>query len=389
MAGYNIRSLAELGAQARQFFTQSVDGAVASLWANTFAVFAKVLALLDFEHELRRAWLFKQIFASTADELWLARHAYEYGLAQGAGLPALGQVVVACPPGTVVPAGLSFVRADGVAYTTLSGAIAAGTSVTLYLEADAVGADGNAPAGTTLDLSPDTAAPVGLGGTAVVVAADDGSGLSGGVDAEDPESLRARVLDRKRNPPQGGAAQDYRTWVAASLPGLVDQVFVDSFQNDSRSVWVMFTARNTPDGRTDPASVLAAYLADPVGTVIPTLAQVARAQAYIDDDLRKPVTARAFLSPPTPIAVPLTIAGLTPDTDDIRAAVAAELAAVFLDRAEPGKPTKGDFVLSRSWLEEAISRATGEDRHRLPLPADDLTFGAGEYPVLGTISYTS
>ncbi|ACL57414.1 baseplate J/gp47 family protein [Methylobacterium nodulans] len=369
MAGYNIRSLAELGSQARKYFTQAVEGAVALVWANTFTVFAKVLALLDFEHEQRRAWLFKQMFASTADEIWLVRHAFELGLAQGAGQTAFGRVTVAATPGLVVPAGLTWVREDGLTYTTLAQAIAAGNSVTLYVEADLVGEVGNVAAGTELTLSPDSDAPEALGTVATVVAAEDGSGLSGGIDAEDLESLRARVLARKRNPPHGGAEGDYIAWVTEALPGVVRAVWVDSFSNDARSVWVMFTVADQPNG-------------------IPTAAQVATVQAHIDDGVRRPVTARVFVSAPIAHHINLLIAGLSPDTPDIRDAIAAEVEAVFVDRAEPGKPTKGAFALSRSWLTEAISRATGEDRHRLVTPADDLVFGPGQLPVPGLISYT-
>ncbi|GJD51077.1 hypothetical protein OPKNFCMD_3828 [Methylobacterium crusticola] len=368
MAGYSIRALADLSRAARSYFTGAAGGAVASVWANTFTVFAKVLGLLTYEHELRRRWLSRQIFASTADELWLARHAFELGLAQGAGVAALGSVTAAATPGLAIPAGLTFVRDDGLTYTTLARAIAAGPTVTLYVEADAVGEAGNAPAGTVLALSPDTAAPDGLGAGGTVDADEDGGGLSGGVDPEDLESLRARVLARKREPPHGGSARDYAAWLAAALPGVVRAVFVDAYANDARSVWVVFTVADQPDG-------------------IPSAGQVTIAQAYLDDPVRRPVTARVFVAAPAPVAVSVAIGGLTPDTPDIRAAIAAELAAVFVDRAEPGRPTLGPFVLSASWLNEAVSRATGEDRHRLVSPSGDLTFGAGQYPVLGAVSY--
>ncbi|MCJ2108021.1 baseplate J/gp47 family protein [Methylobacterium sp. E-041] len=367
MAGYSVRSLAELSKTARGYFTGAIEGAVASVWANTFTVIGKVLALLDFEHDQRRAWLFKQMFASTADELWLARHAFELGLSASPGTAAIGQITVAAPIGLSVPAGLGFVRGDGVTYTTLTGATATVDGVTVYVEADAVGGLGNADAGTVLALSSDSATPVGLATQGAVAPAADGSGLTGGTDAEAVEALRARVLARRRNPPQGGAADDYRAWVHEAL-GTVRDVFVDSFQNDSRSVWVMFTVTDQPN-------------------FVPTSTQVALVQAYLDDPLRRPVTARVFVSAPVPQAVPILIQALEPDTPDIRASIAAELAAVFIDRAEPGKPSQ-PFRLYRSWLEEAIGRAVGEDGHDLPMPAADIVFAAGQYPVLGAISYT-
>lgn len=369
MAGYPLRSLAELSERARKNFTQAVEGAIASVWPNTFTVFAKVLALLDFEHEQRRAWLFRQIFASTADALWLRRHGFELGLAPISGQPALGAVTVAATPGLVVPAGLQFVREDGLSYTTMTGARATAASVTLYLEADTAGSLGNLEPGAALALAPDAAAPEGLGSVATVVAQSDGSGLSAGTDGEPIEAFRARVLARKRRPPQGGSAHDYETWAREALPAIRD-VFVDSFVNDQRVIWLAFTVTDQPG-------------------FIPTLTQIARVQAYIDDPIRRPVTARAEVVRLVPVPVPIVIGGLSPDTPDIRASVAAEIAAVFIDRAVPGRPTLGGSVLSLSWLGEAVSRATGEDRHRLVAPLADLTFPAGRYPVLGPISYVA
>lgn len=367
MAGYSVRSLKELSQAARKYFTQSIDGAVASVWANTFTVVAKVLALIGQGLELRRAWLVRQLFASTADRVWLIRHGFELGLQPGPAMPALGTATAATTPGTLVPAGLQYARADGVTFTVQAAVTAFGNGVSLTLEADVPAAAGNAPAGTVLTLVDPADAPDGLALTATVDEASDGTGLSGGADEQDLEAFRAQVLYRKRNPPQGGSIPDYVEWVLAAVPKAA-QVFVDSFQNDSRSVWVQFTVSDQPNG-------------------IPTDGQVAAAQAYLDDPLRRPVTARVFVSASNPQAVDVVIGGLAPDTTDIRAAIEAEVAAVFADRGQPGLPS-ADFKLSASWLSEAVSRATGEDRHRLVSPAADLTFTAGQMPVLGTIAYT-
>lgn len=364
MAGYSIRALADLSKEARGFFTQAIPGAVASVWPNTFTVIAKVLALLNFEHELRRKWLFKQTFASTADELWLARHGFELGMTRGAGSAALGAIVVPVQPGVLLPTGLQFVRGDGATFTTLAGAYTVGASVELYVVADAIGALGNTPAGTTLALIDPQNAPAGMDATAVVEA----DAIGAGSDPEPLEAFRARVLARKRNPPQGGSALDYQAWAFEAIEGAVTAVYVDSFENDSRSVWVQFTVGDQPGG-------------------IPSPAQVQVVQDYLNDPVRRPVTARVFVSAPVPVLVPVTIQGLSPDTSDIRTSIAAELAATFLDRAQPGTPSRA-FRLSRSWLDEAISRATGEEGHVTLAPPSDLIFGAGQYPSLGPISYT-
>ena len=360
---YSIRSLTDLSNEARGFFTQTIPGAIASVWANTFTVIGKVIALVNFEHELRRRWLFAQLFASTADDLWLQRHGFELGLTRIPASGAYGTVTLAATPGTVVPGGLTFARGDGATYTTISGGVASGNSISLTIEADLAGAAFNVAAGETLTL--DAASVVaGLSSTATVEA----PGLTGGADIEPIETFRARVLARKRKPPQGGSAPDYEEWAREALSTVL-AVYVDSFVNDVRSVWLQFTVSDQPNG-------------------IPTPGQVAIVQAYVDDPVRRPVTARVFVSAPIPSPVAILIGGLAPDTPDIRAAVAAELAALFTDRARPSKPSSF-FVLSYSWLDEAISRATGEDSHRLVTPAGDLTFDPGVMPVLGTVSYTS
>ena len=366
MAGYTIRSLAQLTTEATGAFVQSVQGTATKLWPNVWRIEGKVLALIGFEMEQRRAWLVRQLFASTAERVWLIRHGFELGLQPEPASTSMGTATAAATPGTVVPIGLQYARGDGVTYSTVANATAGG-NVTISLEADVAAAAGDTPAGTLLTLVNPDDAPIGLATTCTVDAASDGTGLSGGTDEETTESFRARVLYRKRNPPQGGSIPDYVEWVLAAV-STATAVFVDSFQNDTRSVWVQFTVSDQPNG-------------------IPTAGQVAAAQAYVNDPIRRPVTARVFVSAPVAQAVNVVIGGLSPDTTDIRSAVAAEIQAAFTDRARPGQPS-APFVFSASWIDEAISRATGEDRHRRVAPAADLTFTSGNLPVLGSIAYT-
>lgn len=363
MAGYVVRSLAQLASEARSALAQAVQGTASRLLPNVWRVEGKVLALLGFEHEQRRAFLYDQIFASTAGERWLARHGFELGLAPAPAASAIGIVIVAATPGTVVPAGLRFGRGDGAIYTTLAAETATGTTVALTVEADLAGAAGNADPGIRLTLADPDEALEGLDTEAVV----GPEGLAGGGDPEALESFRARVLARKRRPPQGGAAPDYETWTREALLQ-VDRVWVDSFNNDARSVWVAFTVTDQPDG-------------------IPTPGQVAVVQNYINDAVRRPVTARAYAVAPARLPVPVTIRGLTPDTLDVRQSVDEEVNATFADLAEPGRPS-GATVFSRSWLTEAVARAVGEDRHEILSPVNDIEVPPGFIPVWGGIAYT-
>ena len=358
---YEIRPLLALSTLARQAFTQSVTGAIVRVWANTFTVLGKVFALLDFEHEQRRAYLYDQIFASTAAPPWLARHGFELGLTQDPGNVSVGTVTLPAALGSVVPSGLSFRRADGRTYTTLAAATATGISVDLPVSADLIGADGDIDAGETITLVPTIGIPAGLGTTAVV----DAAGLAGGADAEDVETFRARVLYRKRNPPQGGSAPDYVKWIGEAIPTAKD-VYVDSFANDSRSVWVCFTVSDQPDG-------------------IASAAQVAIAQAYVDDPIRRPVTARVYVVPPTAVPQAIGIRHLLPNTTDTLAAIEAELAALFADDVMPATPST-PFTLYVEAISAAIARAAGVGTFTLIAPTADQTFTVGsQMPTLGSI----
>ncbi len=196
----------------------------------------------------------------------------------------------------------------------------------------------------------------------------DAAGLTGGTDPEDVETFRARVLYRKRNPPQGGSAPDYEIWAGEAL-STVEDVYVDSFLNDTRAVWVCFTVSDQPNG-------------------IPSAGEVAAVQAYIDDPVRRPITARVYATAPTPVQQAVGIKDLSPDTPDIRAAIDAELAAFFVDDVQPATPST-PFTLYVEAVSAAVARAAGVGTFTLLVPAADQAFSTGgQMPVLGTIGYS-
>lgn len=358
-----VPKLADLSQRARLIIANATEGLSIDLWPNLFPILAKVLALLGKEWHLRIAFLYRQLFASTADEIWLTRHGFELGITRIPAKIAIGFVAVDCPVGTVIPYGLTFRRIDGALFRSRTSAIGTGVKTSIEIEALAAGILGNTDPGETLTLV-DSGIVLGLGDTAVVAT----GGLGGGADAEPVETLRQRILDRKRNPPQGGSSTDWVRWTKESS-GAITRVFVDSFIGDAREVWIAFLRSDRPNG-------------------IPTSGDVAAVQAYVGDPIRRPVTARVTVVAPSPQSVDVTIDGLSPDTPAIRAAIAAELAAMFADRVAPATPSQS-FTLWRAWISEAISRATGETKHTLALPATNLTYTTGGHmPVLGTISHT-
>lgn len=167
-------------------------------------------------------------------------------------------------------------------------------------------------------------------------------------------------------PPHGGAAHDYVSWAKEVSAG-VTRVYVDPLAGGAGTVHVYFLMDNTYTNG------------------IPQGADVAAVQAYINEV--KPVTAVVTVIAPTAVAVNVEITGLSPDTTDIRDAIELELADM-LRREGKVSTVAAPFTLYRSKLWQAISEASGEDHHVLTTPASDTAFSAGQFPVLGTITYS-
>ncbi|AXK39613.1 baseplate J/gp47 family protein [Crenobacter cavernae] len=297
-------------------------------------------------------WLSRQFLPDTADADWLERHASIW-LQSGrkpAGF-AIGTVAFTGAAGSTAPAGTLLQRADGVQYLTdLDATIGAGGSATVSVTALAAGATGNLAAGSTLSL----VSPV-LGVDSAVTAA--GEGVVGGADAESDGELRARVLERIRNPPQGGSKSDYVRW-ALEVSGVT-------------RAWCL-------PNHLGVGTVVVLFVRDDDASPIPDAAEVAVVQAYIDE--RRPVTAE--VSAVAPIAKPTAYQiQLTPATAAVKAAVEAGLRDLHRREGEPG------VTLLLSHIREAISLAAGETDHVLVAPSANVTHQPYELPTFGGITW--
>lgn len=356
--GFAARSLDTISKAIRGDLRREMPGTDATVWPNTLAVFSKVVAMAAHLVELRMAWIYSQIFASTATVEHLERHAYEYGLARKGASRSAGTISTSGAANAVYPAGIAYLSGSDIFVTAGDARVDGSGNVTLPVMSQAAGASQNRDAGDTLTLADPALYP-----TLAAQGTVDAGGLGGGADIEDDESLRARVLDRKRRPPQGGAESDYEQF-AMAVPG-VKKAWAHRFANGDGTVgiWVLFEGREN---------------------FIPTDADIAAVQAEID--LRRMIRVSAIVSAPIPYPVNITISGLSQDSASTRAAIAASLAAMFDERCEPGVAVQ-PFWLSRSWISQAISEAIGEDRHVLVTPAVDIMLQDGEIPVVGEISY--
>lgn len=295
-------------------------------------------------------WLSRQILPDTADAEILARWANVWGVTRKAAAQAKGSVTLTGTTGVVIPAGTVLQRSDSVEFTTDAEATLAAGTATAAVTASVGGAAGNTAAGSALAFVSPIA---GVNSSATVTAA----GLTQGTDTESDDDLRERLLTRIQSPPQGGTAADYVAW-AKEVAG-VTRAWCYPQELGVGTVTVRFV-------RDDDASI------------IPDAAEVQAVQDHIDP--LRPVTADVSVA--APIAVPLDFTiTITPATQAVKDAVAAELADLLRREAEPG----GTILLSH--IREAISVAAGETNHVLTVPAADVTHTTGQLATMGTITW--
>lgn len=307
-------------------------------------------------------------FVHMAGEDALIRHGADFSLPRRAASKATGDVAATTDGAVTVDKGAVLRRADGVRFSVVSGASIAGSGVlTLSVRAVEAGAAGNTAAGSTL------VALSGVDGEATFVVG--AAGLVGGDEIEDKEVYRARLLQRLAYPPQGGTTSDYWRW-ATSVDGCSDCWVWPRRGGVGRvSLFPVFDGRRN-GGR-------------------PTAAELAAVREAVEASA--PDGALISVTAFTPVVVDVRIPALSPSSREVRDAIAAELANVFASRsrvagsadAHPSFPMRATaFSFSRSWIEEAISRAVGEVRHGPVEPVEDVVLADGERAVLGNILFT-
>ena len=302
------------------------------------------------------AWLAKQLMPFTATGIFLEKHAGWWGIYRKPAARALGRVVFSGQPQARIDVGIILKNADDKQYQLMEeGRLDSDGRAALLVRALIGGSDCDLPAGETLTLiSP-------LTGVKAEAEVADG-GISGGAAAEDDAALRARLLERVQFPPQGGTENDYRQW-ALAVPGVT-------------RAWAK-------GNRFGPGTVGVTFVCDGAADIIPGPEKVAEVRAYLLDPIRKPVTADVLVYAPLRQPVDIVIQAVVPDTDGVKAAVSAELAALFAREAIPG----GRLLISH--IREAISISAGEYDHVLVSPTADVKPNTMYLLVLGKVRFVS
>ena len=194
----------EIYSQMAQTFQTETGLALAGdgdMAVRLYAVAAQIYALY-----VQADWVARQCFPQTALGDYLDKHAQLRGLERRDAVAAVGVLRFSAPaaPDTdlSIPAGTVCLTAAQVRFETLEAAAlkAGNTYVDVRAQAVEPGAAGNVAAGAIRAMS---VAPVG------VSQVTNPDAFTGGVDVEDDEALRERVLETFRRMPNGANAAFY------------------------------------------------------------------------------------------------------------------------------------------------------------------------------------
>lgn len=342
-------TLSEIIARVRSDIETRLPGADAKLRHSVLDVLARVEGGVASGLYGYLSWLSRQLMPDTAEAEYLARWASIWGIDRKAATVTAAIATATGINGSSIPAGTEAQRIDGTIYTVTTAATIVAGSASLSIEAASSGPNTALSAGDTLTISS------ALAGVNATLTVSDGG--TAGADQEDDDSLLARLLDRIRNPPQGGALHDYVSWALAQ-PG-VTRAWAYKAWMGAGTVGVAFVM----DGREN---------------IFPLAADVAAVQAALDE--LRPVTAELYVFAPTPAPVDIVLR-VSPDTAAVQTAISAELADFFAREGEPA----GTIYMSR--LSEAVSLAEGEFQHAIDIPDEDFTASAGAIPTLGSVTF--
>lgn len=338
---------------------QSPDRAVVAVIAGATD---EDLAYLD--------WQKDQLFPFSADVDYLERWATAKGLARKPASAAGGTIALAGTAGETAPAGTELQTDSGLVVVLAADATLDDDGVAeAAATARTGGTGGNLGIGTRLTF---VGTPPGFADTATVA-----TDFAGGADAESDASLRLRTLRRLAQPSFGGNRNDWEQ-AALAVPG-VTRVFSLAATPTPGAVTLFPLFDNLrADGL--PAGVDAWFRP---GTGVSAGTGGAGDQRLVLDAIlaTRPVCAHLYVTALVAAPIAVTVNGLATDTAAVRAAIAAELRRMLVRRAGPGT------TILRAWIEEAISRAAGEDGHTLTVPAGNTAVAAGHLATLGVVTY--
>jgi uncharacterized phage protein gp47/JayE len=302
-------------------------------------------------------WLARQLMPDTAEKEWLDRHGNiwltnaDNTTGRKTATYASGTITLTGLSGIVVPSATQFASST-TTYETTADVTLGSTGVPAPARALTPGIGGNMEAGDTVGI---VAAVGGADSVATVVSMDNGT------DEETDDELRTRILFRIQRPPMGGDADDYELWTLA-VSG-VTRAWASPNEMGVGTVTVRFLMDD---------------LRPPHG--LPNSGDIVAVADYLDT-VRPVAVKECFVVAPIPYFYDLSISGLATDTPEVRANIEAAIKDMEKQRSAPGQ------TMYRSWVDEAIAGAIGEDHHELTFSTTAMP-SPGYMPFVGNIIYT-
>jgi uncharacterized phage protein gp47/JayE len=315
-------------------------------------------------------WLALQLMPDTAETEWLDRFGSIW-LTQGRKVATFASVSVSftgiggvtMPAGTILNAG-SVLGGGSLQFATQ-------TAVVIGSSATAVAAVALSPGETGLAVGGSLSLQIGIAGI-------NGSGtitaITDGVNQETDDELRVRVLDRIREPPMGGDAEDYVQW-ALEVPG-VTRAWCAPNEMGVGTVTVRFMMDDVR------------VTNDPMTNGFPTSGDVANVLAYLVT--KRPVAIKDFFVQ-APIAEPInfTISGLNVGASEPD--ILANVTAMLRQKAAPSHAINGvtqpPQEIYAAWVSDAILNSDGVDHFDLLMSDRPMPYN-GSMAVMGTITYS-
>ena len=315
------------------------------------------------------AWIVDQLFVTTASEFFLENmHGKMWGVTRKGGSFASGTAIFTGTNGIIIPLDTRLQSDDGIEYGTTLPITITGGVANVSIQAITSGDEGN-----LVRQNPPT--PVFLQIVSTLAGVDDSveidGDITGGIDKEDLEDYRSRILQRIQNPPAGGSPADYVRW-ATEVDGVL-RAWCYPLANGPGTVTTVITASGSDPV---PSSLLVSNTGDHIELVRPVTAN--QTVASITNSLG--VDGKALFS--FSILLPSG-----ENTIDIQSAISDNISALFL----PHKP--GTNVLI-SQIRSAISVSGVSDYEIQSIFLDgasafiaDITLTGFAYPWLDSITF--
>lgn len=356
---WSTPTLRDVRSLVRDAIRANLPGADASIPNSVLRVMSDAMGALCHLTLQFIDWLSLQLLPDTAEHEFLDRHG-DIWLKNADGTTgrkgatlAAGSVTFTGTAGTVVPLNAQLAYAAGLAAYETTQAVTIGSGPTACtVRALDPGIAGNRLDGDTLVL---TSPPPGADSAATVVE------ITGGVDEENDDDLRTRILLRIQQPPMGGDSRDFVLWTLA-VPGVTRAWCFPLEQGVGTTTirFMMDDLRSAFNGFPQPGDI------DTVKTYIDSMRPVAVKDCFVVAPI------------PWPVDVgPITL--LVNDDSTTRGNIQASLQNEFYLLA-PGN------TVYRSRIDEAISAADGEEHHELQFITISPP-GNGYLPILGNIIY--